>query len=82
MTEGKWIEYESYLIDGDEACGQVTDASRKSLKDGKVLFASLQFYLSPSIHQGSGPSRQEIISVIEAGGGKSSLQGVMIVYAW
>lgn len=69
ITIGRWIEYEQYLIDGDEVCGQVTNASRKSLQDDMLLFDSLQFYLSPNIQQAGGPNRQDIVSVIEAGGG-------------
>lgn len=71
VTGGKWMEYEPYLIDGDEACGQVTHATRKSLRDDNHLFASLQFYLPSGIQQqGSAPTRHDITSVVEAGGGE------------
>lgn len=69
ITAGRWIECKRHLINGDEVCGGVTNASKKSLRDDKFLFDSLQFYLSPNIRQVGRPSRQDIKSVIEAGGG-------------
>lgn len=69
ITADRWTEYEQYLMEGDEVCGQVTNASRKSLKDNTSLFDALHFYLSPNIQQLSGPSKQDIVSIIEAGGG-------------
>ena len=72
VSAGHFVDETPFLIKGDDVVGRVTNAVSRSIQghgmgpEGK-LFSGLQFYLMGAFTR---PSREEVVYLITAGGGK------------